>query len=117
MADRLSYRVAAQADEAGDNNASVGEERLRFLAAAKIDWADLADWLAQLGRDQEWLDETLAAEAVYERRVSQILTEQALQKESGPMQLNHVLSTETVEASHATLRRKWLPVCGTTAWK
>jgi hypothetical protein len=98
MADRLSYRVAAQADEAGDNNASVGEERLRFLAAAKIDQADLADWLAQLGRDQEWLDETLAAEAVYERRVSQILTEQALQKELGPMQLNLTrFQLETVE--------------------
>ena len=83
MAERLSYRVAAQADEAGDNKASVDEERARFLAAAKIDQAELADWLAQLGRDQEWLDETLATEAVYQRRVSQILTEQALQKELG----------------------------------
>jgi hypothetical protein len=95
MADRLSYRVAAQAD---DNNASVGEERLRFLAAAKIDRAKPADWLAQLGRDQKWLDETLATEAVYERRVSQILTEQALQKELGPMQLNLTrFQLETVE--------------------
>jgi hypothetical protein len=88
MAERLSYRVAAQADEAGDNKASVAEERARFLAAKKIDPADLADWLAQLGRDQEWLDEILAADAVYQRRVSQILTEQALQKELAPMQLN-----------------------------
>jgi len=88
MAERLSYRVAAQADEAGDNNASVGEELGRFLASAKIDQANLADWLAQLGRDQEWLDEILAAEAVYKRRVSQILTEQALQKELAPTQLN-----------------------------
>lgn len=98
MADRLSYRVAAQADEAGDNNASVGEERLRFLAAAKIDRAKPADWLAQLGRDQKWLDETLATEAVYQRRVSQILTEQALQKELAPMQLNLTrFQLETVE--------------------
>jgi hypothetical protein len=88
MAERLSYRVAAQADEPNDNKASVGEERGRFLASAKIDQANLADWLAQLGRDQEWLDEILAAEAVYQRRVSQILTEQALQKELAPMQLN-----------------------------
>jgi hypothetical protein len=88
MAERLSYRVAAQADEAGDNKASVAEERVRFLAAKKIDPADLASWLAQLGRDQEWLDEILAADAVYQRRVSQILTEQALQKELAPMQLN-----------------------------
>src|SRR5438067_3823443 len=38
MAERLSYRVAAQADEA-----SVAEECARFLATAKIDSADLAD--------------------------------------------------------------------------
>jgi hypothetical protein len=88
MADRLSYRVAAQADEATDDESSVAEERARFMAVAKIDREHLADWLAQLGRDGEWLDEMLAAEAVYKRRVSQILTEQALQKELVPMRLN-----------------------------
>lgn len=98
MAERLSYRVAAQADEAGDNKVNVDDERARFLAAAKSDRAELADWLEQLGRDQEWLDETLAAEAVYQRRVSQLLTEQALRKELGPMQLNLTrFQLETVE--------------------
>jgi hypothetical protein len=94
------------------------EERARFLAAAKIEQAELADWLAHLGRNQEWLDETLATEAVYQRRVAQILTEQALQKELGPMQLNLTrFQLETVKSIHAMLRRKWLPVCATTAWK
>ena len=98
MAERLSYRVAAQADETRDNKASVTEERTRFLAAAKIDQADLADWLAQLGRDQEWFDEILAAEAAYQRRVSKILTEQAFQKELGSMHLNFTrFELETVE--------------------
>jgi len=98
MAERLSYRVAAQADETRDNKVSVAEERARFLAAAKIDQADLADWLAHLGRDQEWLDEILAAEAAYQRRVSQILTEQAFQKELGSMHLNFTrFELETVE--------------------
>ena len=98
MAERLSYRVAAQADEAGDNKVNVDDERARFLAAAKIHRAELADWLEQLGRDQEWLDETLAAEAVYQQRVSQILSEQALQKELAPMQLNLTrFQLETVE--------------------
>ena len=98
MAERLSYRVAAQADEARDNEASVAEECARFLATAKIDSADLADWLAQLGRDQEWLDEILAAQGAYQRRVSKILTEQAFQKELGSMQLNFTrFELETVE--------------------
>ncbi len=92
MAERLSYRVAAQADEASDNKASLEDERARFLAAAKIDEGELADWLAPLGRDQEWLDETLAAEVVYQRRVSQLLTEQALRKELGPMQPAEVVA-------------------------
>jgi hypothetical protein len=98
LAERLSYRVAAQADEASDNKPGLEEERARFFAAAKIDRGKLDDWLAHLGRDQEWLDQALAAEAVYQRRVSQILTEQALQKELGPMQLNLTrFQLETVE--------------------
>jgi hypothetical protein len=98
MAERLSYRVAAQADEERDDNASLDDERARFLAGAKINQAELADWLALLGRDQEWLDEILAADAAYQRRVSQILTEQALQKELAPMHLNLTrLELETVE--------------------
>jgi hypothetical protein len=96
MAERLSYRVAARAAETGDNMGSVTEERARFLVRAKID--DLADWLAQLGRDEQWLDEILAAEAVYQRRVSQIVTEQTLQKELTSMQLNLTrFQLETVE--------------------
>jgi len=92
MAERLSYRVAAQADEARDNRANLVEER----AAAKID--DLADWLAQLGRDEQWLGEVLAAEAAYQRRVAEILTEQAFQRELKSMQLNFTrFELETVE--------------------
>jgi len=88
MAERLSYRVAAQADEERDDKASLSEGCARFLATAKIDPGDLADWLAQLGRGQKWLDEILVAEGAYQRRVSRILTEQAFQKELGSMHLN-----------------------------
>src|SRR5207237_3696756 len=49
MAERLSYRAAALADEASDNKASLDDERARFLAAVKIDEAELADWLTHLG--------------------------------------------------------------------
>jgi hypothetical protein len=98
MAERLSYRVAARAADPSDNKASVDEERARFFSAAKIDSADLAHWLAHLGRDEEWLEEILAAEAIYQRRVSQILTEQAFQKELGSMHLNLTcFELETVE--------------------
>jgi hypothetical protein len=94
MAGRLSYRIAAQADENADLD--LEEQRARFVAARKI--MDLPAWLAQFGRDQEWLNEMLAAEAAYQRRVAQILTEQALQRELGPLRLNLThFELETVE--------------------
>jgi hypothetical protein len=94
MAERLSYRIAAQADENSEEGAK--EERARFLTARGI--TDLAAWLAQFGRDEEWLNQMLAAEAAYRRRVAHILTEQALQKELGPLRLNLTrFELETVE--------------------
>jgi len=94
MAERLSYRIAAQADENSEEGAK--EERGRFLTARRI--TDLAAWLAQFGRDEEWLNQMLAAEASYRRRVAHILTEQALQKELGPLRLNLTrFELETVE--------------------
>ena len=94
MAERLSYRIAAQADENSEEGAK--EERGRFLTARRI--TDLAAWLAQFDRDEEWLNEMFAAEASYRRRVAHILTEQALQKELGPLRLNLTrFELETVE--------------------
>jgi len=94
MAERLSYRIAAQADENSEEGAK--EERGRFLTARRI--TDLAAWLAQFGRDEEWLNQMLAAEASYRHRVAHILTEQTLQKELGPLRLNLTrFEVETVE--------------------
>src|SRR5436190_6397695 len=94
MAERLSYRIAAQADENSEEGAK--EERGRFMTARRI--TDLSAWLAQFGRDEEWLNEMFAAEASYRRRVAHILTEQALQKELGPLRLNLTrFELETVE--------------------
>jgi hypothetical protein len=94
MAERLSYRIAAHANENSEEGAK--EERARFLTARRI--TDLGAWLAQLGRDEKWLNEMLAAEAAYRRCVAHILTEQALQKELGPLRLNLTrFDLETVE--------------------
>ncbi len=94
MAERLSYRIAAHADENGAEEGA--KEPARFLSARKI--TDLAAWLRQFGRDEEWLNEMLAAEASYQRRVTHILTEQAVQRELGPLRLNLTrFELETVE--------------------
>jgi hypothetical protein len=96
MAERLSYRIAAQTDEDGGIGKEAQEERARCLLERKIE--DLPEWLSQLGRDEDWLNEMCAAESAYKRRVSQILTEQALQKELNPLRLNLTrFEVETVE--------------------
>jgi hypothetical protein len=100
MAERLSYRIAAQADEGGATGKDGAEERARFLSERKIQ--NLPEWLAQLGRDEDWLNEMCAAEASYKRRVSKILTEQALQKELNPLRLN--LTRFEVEAVEVDAR-------------
>src|ERR1051326_1697966 len=61
-------------------------------------FTDLGAWLAQLGHDEDWLNEMLAAEVAYQRRVGQILTEEALQRELSPLRLNLTrFELETVE--------------------
>jgi hypothetical protein len=94
MAERLSYRLAALAEE--DGAVDSREQRSQFLAARRI--SNVSEWLTELGRDEEWLNEMLRAEAAYQHRVAQILTEQALQKELSPLRLNLTrFELETVE--------------------
>jgi hypothetical protein len=87
MADRLSWRIAAQAEEAVDDAEGVAEQCEHFLTRAKIDRDGLADWLAQLGRDGDWLNELLGWEVAYQRRAGSLVSEKDLQRELISMRL------------------------------
>src|SRR5437016_6540976 len=62
LAERLSWRIAAQANEKTDVDEAVAQAREYFLSRAKIGVEELTDWLAQLGRDPNWLDDLMRAE-------------------------------------------------------
>lgn len=87
MADRLSWRIAAQAEKPVDDAEAIAEQRDHFLTRAKIDRDGLADWLAQLGRDEDWLNELLRWEVAYQRRTGSLIGEKDLQRELISMRL------------------------------
>lgn len=100
MADRLGFRIAALAAQGGTANFAddVAEERTHFLARVRIARSGLDDWLARLGRDSEWLDEILAADAAYKRETASLIDEDALASELTSMRLNLTrFELETVE--------------------
>ena len=69
------------------------------MAAAKIDQAELADWLERLGRDEDWLTMKHSRPRRSTSGVSRkFLPNRRSQKELGPMQLNLTrFELETVE--------------------
>src|SRR5205085_2890926 len=87
LADRLSWRIAAQANEKTDVAEAVAEERKRFLLREKIGAEDLVDWLEKLGRDADWLDDLLGAEVAYQRQTDSLVGEKNLQRELISMRL------------------------------
>ena len=87
LTDRLSWRIAAQADEATNVAKAVTEVRKHFLSRAKIGVEELADWLAQLGRDAEWLDDLMRAEDAYRHQTDSLVGEKDLQRELSSMRL------------------------------
>lgn len=98
MAAAFSQRVASVAAPNQPDAEGVARERAKFFERTKLDEAELADWLGQLGRDSAWLDEMLTAEAVYRKAVDAIINDKALQRELVPMQLNLTrFEIETVE--------------------
>lgn len=87
MADRLSWRIAAQAEKAADDPKAVSEQRERFLAHAQIDHDGLTEWLSQLGREIDWLEGLSGWEVAYQRLVNSLVTERDLQHELISMRL------------------------------
>jgi hypothetical protein len=87
LADRLSWRIAARANESTDAAEAVAEARERFLSRTEIGIEELADWLAQLGRDVDWFDDLMRAEVAYQRQTNSLVGEKDLQRELISMRL------------------------------
>ena len=86
-ADRLSWRIAARANESTDAAGPVAEAREYFLSQTKIGVEELAVRLAQLGRDMDWFDDLMRAEVAYLRQTNSLVGEKDLQRELISMRL------------------------------
>ena len=75
LAARLAWRAAQGIEDAGEPGLeAMDAERERFFTRAAIDPPTLAEWLAQLGRDERWFGEMLRMEAVHRRRCDALLS-------------------------------------------
>ena len=80
---RLMWRLAALA--AGEQSVvdpkRIAVERQQFIDRNKITVSRLSEWLGQIGRDKQWLEEALALEAAYHRVCETVLNPQARKKQ------------------------------------
>ncbi len=100
MAERFSRRISSQ-QAAGENGAapeSIEEERAAFCERHGLSPEEIPAWLEKLGRDQQWLEETLAMEAIYSRSFSSLLLPQARQRQLAALRLPLTrFDVETIE--------------------
>ena len=108
---QLMWRLAALA-ATGETNLDpekIRAERRTFFDRTKVAESKLNDWLARLGRDENWLDEMLAMEAAYSSRCEKALTSEARQKQLATLRMPltqfeaEVIELESDEAAKEAL--------------
>ncbi|HEX8679449.1 MAG TPA: hypothetical protein VF683_05805, partial [Chthoniobacterales bacterium] len=84
MATRLAWRVASL-----EGNAPVvsESEAAAMTGALPSNLAARAEWLHAIGRDEAWLEEMVAFEAIYRSRCAKLLTREACDRELSSLRL------------------------------
>ncbi len=111
MATRLSWRIAAREEASRDglDPQLVAEERARFFERHRLDEAGVAAWLEKMGRDQKWLEEALAMEAIYRRDRATQLSRRAREHEIAALRLPLTrFEVETIELDSLDAAREAL---------
>jgi hypothetical protein len=80
MTVKLMWRLAARCAEEEPTSVAIAAEERKFLARIKIQPAQTANWLAELGRDSQWLNEMLIIEAAYGKHCDKLLVPEARQR-------------------------------------
>ncbi len=80
MARRLSWRAAA-AEGGAIGAAATDAERKRFADRSGFGPGEISKWLENLGRDDAWFEQTLAAEAAFRMQCDKLLTPNAAERE------------------------------------
>lgn len=107
----LTWRLAAQAANgtADVDPKEISDERQQFLDRNKINGSKLKRWLNRIGRDEQWLEETLAMEVTYRRVCETVLTEQGRQKQLAMLRMPltrfeaEVIEVESSDAAREAL--------------
>jgi hypothetical protein len=98
LAEEMSFRLAAQVEEKPDATQLENAGTLRNQFVTRKGITDLSESLKQIGRGERWLDEMLAAESAFQRRLASAIDEKALGRELVSMRLNLTrLELETIE--------------------
>jgi len=78
---KLMWRLAARRAEDEPASVAITAEERKFLDRIKIQPAQIANWLEELGRDSHWLNEMLIIEAAYGKHCGRLLVAEARQRE------------------------------------
>jgi hypothetical protein len=87
MTCKFIWRLAAQCAGTGATSEAIAAEKRRFLNRIGIAQTQLTDWLEDLSRDSQWLNEMLAIEAAYKAHCDSLLVPEARQRELMSMRL------------------------------
>ena len=98
MTSDLMWRLAARCAGKEPTPDAILAEKQNFLRRNGIESAQLANWLEQLNRDSQWLDEMLVIEAAYQKHRNTLLVPEARQRELMALRLPLTrFETEVVE--------------------
>jgi len=78
---KLSWRLAALCAGKEPASEAIAAEKRKFLHRTRVEPAQLAHWLEELGRDLRWLNEMLAIEAAFGTHCDRLLIPEARQRE------------------------------------
>ena len=81
MTVKLMRRLAARCAGKEPGSEAIDAEKRKFFHRIGVEPAHLAHWLEEMGRDSQWLNETLAIEAVYGAHCETLLVPEARQRE------------------------------------
>jgi hypothetical protein len=87
MTVELMRRLAARCAGKESNSEAIDAETRKFLHRSGIEPARMADWLEEIGRDSQWLDEMVAMEAEYAAHCDALLVPEARRRELVTLQL------------------------------
>jgi hypothetical protein len=82
------WRLAARCAGTEPASEAIAAEKRNFLHRVNIEPAQLADWLEELGRDSQWLNEMLAIEAAYRTHCDALLVPEARQRQLMALRLH-----------------------------